>query len=161
MHDAAIAANADAQIGDRLITGEPMTLLMNLFMSESFGKVDLENLVFPAVMRVDYVRVYQDPNWENVGCDGATGLYPTTEYIKTHAEAYNNPNLTVSGCCYSSREVFSPFFDRFGKITQSRQIQVMASQRTQSLINVDLSVYSILVSWAVPSLTWIIKLFLR
>ena len=34
-------------------------------MSENFGFVDLENLVFPAKMRVDYVRVYQPEGWQN------------------------------------------------------------------------------------------------
>lgn len=48
-------------------------------MSENFGKVDLTNLVFPAVLRVDYVRVYQDTDQLNIGCDPP--LYPTADYI--------------------------------------------------------------------------------
>lgn len=47
----------------------------------------------PATMRVDYIRIYQDPNEISVTCDPAD--YKTTEYIKQHAEAYHNPNLTL------------------------------------------------------------------
>ena len=33
-----------------------MYALFNLGMSSNFGYVDLEHLVFPSVMRIDYVR---------------------------------------------------------------------------------------------------------
>lgn len=36
-------------------------------MSENFGEVDLENLNFPAIMRVDYIRIYQRTNQINIG----------------------------------------------------------------------------------------------
>lgn len=55
---------------------------MNLGMSESFGHVDLANLVFPAIMSVDYVRVYQPMNAVNIGCDPPGA--PTAEYIATY-----------------------------------------------------------------------------
>lgn len=41
---------------------------LNLGMSENFGFVDLAHLTFPAVMRVDYVRVYQPVDRVNIGC---------------------------------------------------------------------------------------------
>jgi hypothetical protein len=44
-------------------------LLLNLGMSENFGTVDLEHIQFPAKMTVDYIRVYQDPDNVNIGCD--------------------------------------------------------------------------------------------
>jgi len=47
-------------------------------------------------MHIDYVRIYQKPGHENITCD--LPGYPTTEYIKNHTVAYNNPNLTVSLC---------------------------------------------------------------
>jgi len=46
-------------------------------------------------MRIDYVRVYQDPGNEMVTCDPPG--YETTQYIKDHLEAYMNPNLTTWG----------------------------------------------------------------
>jgi hypothetical protein len=45
-------------------------------------------------MRVDYVRIYQREGEESVTCDPPG--YETTDYIKNHPEAYNNPNYTVS-----------------------------------------------------------------
>ncbi len=33
--------------------------MANLGMSTNFGEVDLDHLTFPAVMLVDYIRVYQ------------------------------------------------------------------------------------------------------
>ena len=54
---------------------------MNLGISQNFGAVDFERLTFPATMRVDWIRVYQDPNAYNVGCDPAD--FPTKSYIDT------------------------------------------------------------------------------
>ena len=62
-------------------------------MSTNFGFVDLENLVFPTTMRVDYVRVYQHPDQKNVGCDPPN--FPTAAYINEYLDAYTNPNLTT------------------------------------------------------------------
>ena len=53
---------------------------MNLGISENFGTVDYDNLKFPSTMRVDWIRVYQDPDSINVGCDPPD--FPTAEYIK-------------------------------------------------------------------------------
>lgn len=49
-------------------------------MSNGFGDVDFDHLTFPTVMKVDWVRVYQDPNAINIGCDPAD--FPTMDYIK-------------------------------------------------------------------------------
>lgn len=65
----------------------------SLTLDRNFGAVDLENLVFPAIMRVDYVRLYQDPNERNLGCDPKD--FPTKAYIEEYMEAYVNPNLTT------------------------------------------------------------------
>lgn len=54
-------------------------LIMNLGLSENFGFVDYEHLVFPAELRVDWIRVYQDPNNINIGCDPPD--FPTKAYI--------------------------------------------------------------------------------
>lgn len=83
-------------------------------MSTNFGDVDLEHLTFPAVMSVDWVRVYQPKNAINIGCDPED--FPTSAYINQYVfiivvpmaisksncssttrylEAYTNPNLTT------------------------------------------------------------------
>lgn len=85
---------------------------MNLGMSTNFGTVDVEHLPFPVTMKVDYVRVYQDPDQINIGCDPKD--FPTQAYInqyvimcscdiceadyvgmRRYIEAYTNPNLTT------------------------------------------------------------------
>ena len=43
---------------------------------------------FPAEMLVDYVRIYQRKNAQNVGCSPPD--YPTEDYINNHWEAYNS-----------------------------------------------------------------------
>ncbi|RDX55786.1 glycoside hydrolase family 16 protein [Lentinus brumalis] len=82
-----------AEISDRPVPQEPLYLIMNLGISEQFGFVDYDNLVFPTAMRVDWIRVYQDPNDINIGCDPEK--FPTKSYIESFPEAYANPNLTT------------------------------------------------------------------
>lgn len=48
-------------------------------MSENFGDVDLENLIFPTKMKVDWIRVYQPQDAINIGCDPKE--FPTQAYI--------------------------------------------------------------------------------
>ena len=48
-------------------------------MSKNFGPVDLDQLTFPAHMRIDYIRVYQPTNAINIGCDPKD--FPTEAYI--------------------------------------------------------------------------------
>ena len=48
-------------------------------MSENFGYVDLDHLTFPATMKIDWIRVYQDPENINIGCDPSN--FPTAAYI--------------------------------------------------------------------------------
>lgn len=47
---------AGAQVGQRLIPLEPMYVILNLGMSESFGQIQYDKLPFPAQMKVDWVR---------------------------------------------------------------------------------------------------------
>ncbi len=74
---------------------EPMALVMNFGMSMSFAALNLTGLapLMPATMRFDYVRIYQDPDEENISCDPPG--YETTEYIANHLNAYTNANLTI------------------------------------------------------------------
>jgi len=67
-------------------------MIMNLGMSENFGAISPE-LQFPAHFLIDYVRAYQPKGQKDVGC--SPNGFPTTDYINTFIDAYNNPNLTT------------------------------------------------------------------
>lgn len=77
---------------------------MNFGMSNGFAPVNLPGLdkLLPAVMRFDYVRIYQNPDSQSVTCDPPG--YETTSYIRNHKPAYTNPNLThwyvLSACIF-------------------------------------------------------------
>lgn len=71
-----------------------MSLVLNLGFSTAWTAIDFAHLVFPTVMRVDYVRWYQKKDSISVTCDPPG--YETTKYIKDHINAYTNPNFTVS-----------------------------------------------------------------
>lgn len=45
-------------------------------------------MIFPAVMQVDYVRIYQRKGQTNIGCDPPD--YPTKKYIDDHPSAYSS-----------------------------------------------------------------------
>ncbi|KAF2870805.1 beta-glucan synthesis-associated [Massariosphaeria phaeospora] len=87
----AIGPNGNIQA--RQIAEEPMSLVLNLGISNSWTFIDWQKLVFPTVMRVDYVRWYQKKGEEHlVTCDPPG--FETTRYIKDHMNAYTNPNFT-------------------------------------------------------------------
>ena len=69
VYSGALAADNMTEIAARPVSQEPMYIIMNLGMSSSFITIDYDNLQFPAKMRVDYVRVYQEADKYNVGCD--------------------------------------------------------------------------------------------
>lgn len=53
---------------------------MNLGLSYSFASnLVLADITFPATLKIDYIRVYQDPNNKNIGCDPPD--FPTADYI--------------------------------------------------------------------------------
>ena len=54
-------------------------MIINLGISPNFRFIDFEHLTFPTVMSVDYVRVYQNPDNINTGCDPED--FPTQTYI--------------------------------------------------------------------------------
>ncbi|CEQ40473.1 SPOSA6832_02100 [Sporobolomyces salmonicolor] len=122
LHDIAMGPNAKANISNRVVTAEPMYAIFNLGMSENFGFVDFDNLVFPAKLRIDSIRIWQQNDKINsefdlcslavagqspdlshprlslslpypVGCD--TESSPTTAYIERNPELYYNPNVTL------------------------------------------------------------------
>jgi beta-glucanase (GH16 family) len=92
MDGRAIRANGNIQA--RQISEEPMSIILNLGISNAWTQIDWANLVFPTVMRVDYVRWYQKKGEKSVTCDPPG--FETTQYIKDHKVAYTNSNWTVS-----------------------------------------------------------------
>ncbi|KAJ7693039.1 glycoside hydrolase family 16 protein [Mycena rosella] len=88
-----MGADTQTEISARPIPQEPMYILANLGISKAFGFVDFDHLVFPATMRIDWVRVYQHPDSINIGCDPTD--YPTSAYIDTYIDAYTDPLLTT------------------------------------------------------------------
>ena len=88
------ATRANGNIGSRVLPEEPLTVIVNFGLSNSFAQVFLADLakLMPATMRVDYIRIWQEEGKENMGCDPEG--YETTQYIKDHPEPYANPNIT-------------------------------------------------------------------
>jgi beta-glucanase (GH16 family) len=97
----AIGPNGNIQA--RQVSEEPMSLILNLGISNSWTWIDWENMKFPAVMRVDYVRWYQKKGETMVTCDPPG--FETTAYIKEHINAYTNPNFTVSSTPFSHNSI--------------------------------------------------------
>ena len=87
------ALHANGNIGARPLSKEPMSLILNLGISNNWAYIDWNSLFFPVTMRVDYVRVYQPQDAINVGCDPDD--YPTYDYIESHKDIYYNVNLTT------------------------------------------------------------------
>ncbi|KAF2193223.1 glycoside hydrolase family 16 protein [Zopfia rhizophila CBS 207.26] len=86
------AVGPNGNIGARQISQEPMSLVLNLGISNSWTFIEWDKLKFPTVMRVDYVRWYQKKGNHSITCDPPG--WETTQYIKDHMNAYTNPNLT-------------------------------------------------------------------
>jgi len=56
-------------------------IIANLGLSPSFGDLNLEAVEIPAVLSIDWIRVYQPANAVNIGCDPKD--FPTSKYIET------------------------------------------------------------------------------
>ena len=88
------AIGPNGNVGQRTIPLEPMALIMNMGMADNFAPQNKSIIDFmPAILRFDYVRIYQDPDDESVTCDPPG--YETTEYIEKHRKAYDNWNFTT------------------------------------------------------------------
>lgn len=86
------ALHPNGNVGWRPLSREPMSIVMNLGVSNNWVYIDWPSLSFPSTFRIDYVRLYQPPNQINVGCDPAG--FPTSDYIEQHINVYQNANLT-------------------------------------------------------------------
>lgn len=86
------ALQANGNIGPRRISKEPMSIIMNLGISNSWAYINWNAIVFPVTFSIDSVRLYQPPNNISVTCDPPD--FPTYQYIQEHINAYENVNLT-------------------------------------------------------------------
>ncbi|GEQ72260.1 hypothetical protein JCM33374_g5947 [Metschnikowia sp. JCM 33374] len=88
----AYALGPNGNVGFRRVAKEPLSIVMNLGISNNWAYIDWPSLKFPLSMRVDYLRIYQPKDSINMSCDPED--YPTVEYIKEHSRAYDNVNFT-------------------------------------------------------------------
>jgi len=88
------ALGPNGNVGQRIMPEEPMAIIANFGMSPGFSALNLTYLApqMPAIMRLDYIRVYQDDSGE-ITCD--PDGYETTGYINDHIDVYTNPNVTL------------------------------------------------------------------
>lgn len=92
----AFPARPAIDVSQRIVPVEPMAIIMNLGISRGFqADLDFDTLTFPAIMKVDYVRVYQPDSYKEdlISCDPPD--HPTKDFIERHREVYNNPNYTT------------------------------------------------------------------
>ncbi|SPO24289.1 related to KRE6 - glucan synthase subunit [Ustilago trichophora] len=90
----ALGPNKFTEIGQRLIPTEPVSIVINLALSDGFQKIHWNQIDFPAVMKLDYIRVYQrDGQEDKITCDPDD--HPTAKYIQDHIDVYSNINYTV------------------------------------------------------------------
>ncbi|EGW31664.1 uncharacterized protein SPAPADRAFT_140433 [Spathaspora passalidarum NRRL Y-27907] len=86
------ALHPNGNIGWRHIPKEPLSIVMNLGISNNWAYINWPALTFPSTMRIDYVRVYQPEDQVNIGCDPPG--YPTFDYIEQHLNIYSDANIT-------------------------------------------------------------------
>lgn len=124
-----LAADPRVEIGPRPVPLEPMYIIFNLGISPNFGAIDFDHLTFPAKLKVDWVRVYQDPDAISYGCDPKD--YPTAEYINTcvtsKACLFFKLNFYLRCCLGITKRTRTPISLRGATTTNSR------SRRTASL----------------------------
>lgn len=87
------ALHPNGNIGWRRISKEPMSIILNLGISNNWAYIDWASLFFPLTLSIDYVRIYQPEDAINLTCDPED--YPTYDYIKNHPKAYEDWNLTT------------------------------------------------------------------
>lgn len=100
------ALGPNGNVGFRRISKEPMSIVMNLGLSNNWAYIDWPSLQFPLHMRVNYVRVYQPSDSISMTCDPPN--YPTTNYINSHLAAYMNNNHTswkMAGFTYPKNKI--------------------------------------------------------
>lgn len=132
MKQPGLALDPLVEIAQRPIPQEPLYIIVNLGISEGFGFVDVEHLTFPTVMKVDWVRVYQDPNAINIGCDPED--FPTMDYIKTYVFYFTDLPLSSHLFTLDTSEPILMPTSRLGRTTLANH-----SRRAHSLGSVNLT----------------------
>ncbi|RLN67013.1 hypothetical protein BBJ28_00006795 [Nothophytophthora sp. Chile5] len=117
-----VPQNAKKNNPGKVMLEEPMSIIFNVALSRSWstappnpgsecrgdGTDEVANAIcndFPMFMKVDYIRLYQDPkgnraadDYMQLGCDPAS--HPTKEWINGHLDEYedaDNPLTEVTG----------------------------------------------------------------
>lgn len=94
------ALHPNGNINWRYVPKEPMSIIMNLGISNSWAYINWQSIFFPVTMSIDHVRIYQPSNAKSITCDPED--YPTYDYIEAHKIAYYNNNMTSwEDCGYS------------------------------------------------------------
>ncbi len=106
-------------------------IIANLGMSTNFGFVDIEHLTFPTTMKVDWIRVYQDPDAINIGCDPDD--FPTKAYIEESVTQTRACTSTTHARLFigTLRRTRTPISQHGGTTTSS------PSPRAASWVNVE------------------------
>lgn len=78
----------------RTMPAEPMSIVLNSALGSWNGGADAARGSMPGHLYVDYVRVWQRPDRQNVGCDPPD--HPTKQYIEAHPLLYGEPVLPRS-----------------------------------------------------------------
>ena len=87
------AIGKNGNVDQRVISEEPMAMVLNMGLASSWAAQGIAGLKFPTTMHIDYVRIYQKEGQESLTCDPEG--WETTKYIVEHETAYRNYNLTV------------------------------------------------------------------
>lgn len=80
----------------RQVPNEPMYLMANIALSDHFAGGQKAVKVDPGELMLDWIRVYQDPENVNTGCDPSD--YPTQEYIAANQALYGPPVSPMGSC---------------------------------------------------------------
>ena len=125
------AIGPNGNIGQRTIPEEPMAMVINCGMSPSFAPIQVADLqaLFPAKMRLDFVRIYQPPGAESMTCDPPG--YETTDYIAKHPTAYQNINKTH---WYVFGAMLSGFFEDILTIKQGGRRLCVAAEHPRERV---------------------------
>jgi len=90
-------SNSEFEVGQRDIPTEPMSLLINVAISDTGVMNWHRGHTWPLHMDVDYVRIYQDASrGHSLGC--SPDSHPTKEYIEAHRELYGVPVCNDGRC---------------------------------------------------------------
>ncbi|GME31982.1 glycoside hydrolase family 16 protein [Neofusicoccum parvum] len=89
------AIGPNGNVAQRVIPQEPMSLIINFGMSDSFSTINLTGIAstLPATMRIDYIRIYQDEDSEP---------YANINLTRWHQTDYDWPQNSLVHDCKSS-----------------------------------------------------------